>query len=120
MKLDTLVQRMSEKGIDLLLQLLLAIVIWIVGSYLIKTFKKVIIKSMEKKGVDPSLKSFLGSLITAVLYVMLVIITISTIWSSDEFFSSSTWSSRACNWFSTSRKFVKLCRRSTYNNIQTF
>ena len=79
MKLDTLVQRMSEKGIDLLLQLLLAIVIWIVGSYLIKTFKKVIIKSMEKKGVDPSLKSFLGSLITAVLYVMLVIITISTI-----------------------------------------
>ena len=79
MKLDTLVQRMSEKGIDLLLQLLLAIVIWIVGSYLIKTFKKVMIKSMEKKGVDPSLKSFLGSLITAVLYVMLVIITISTI-----------------------------------------
>ena len=79
MKLDTLVQRMSKKGIDLLLQLLLAIVIWIVGSYLIKTFKKVIIKSMEKKGVDPSLKSFLGSLITAVLYVMLVIITISTI-----------------------------------------
>jgi len=79
MKLDTLVQRMSEKGIDLLLQLLLAIVIWIVGSYLIKTFKKIIIKSMEKKGVDPSLKSFLGSLITAVLYVMLVIITISTI-----------------------------------------
>ena len=79
MKLDTLVQRMSEKGIDLLLQLLLAIVIWIVGSYLIKTFKKVIIKSMEKKGVDPSLKSFLGSLITSVLYVMLVIITISTI-----------------------------------------
>ena len=79
MKLDTLVQRMSEKGIDLLLQLLLAIVIWIVGSYLIKTLKKIIIKSMEKKGVDPSLKSFLGSLITAVLYVMLVIITISTI-----------------------------------------
>lgn len=79
MKLDTLVQRMSEKGIDLLLQLLLAIVIWIVGSYLIKTLKKIIIKSMEKKGVDPSLKSFLGSLITSVLYVMLVIITISTI-----------------------------------------
>lgn len=79
MKLDTLIQRISEKGIDLLLQILLAIVIWTVGSYLIKTFKKIIIKSMEKKGVDPSLKSFLGSLITAALYVMLVIITISTI-----------------------------------------
>ena len=49
MKLDTLVQRMSEKGIDLLLQLLLAIVIWIVGSYLIKTFKKVIIKYRKIK-----------------------------------------------------------------------
>ena len=79
MKLDTLVQRISEKGVDLLLQVLLAIVIWTVGSYLIKTLKKIIIKSMEKKGVDPSLKSFLGSLITAALYVMLVIITISTI-----------------------------------------
>ncbi len=79
MKLDTLIQRISEKGIDLLLQVLLAILIWTVGSYLIKTFKKIIIKSMEKKGVDPSLKSFLGSLITAALYVMLVIITISTI-----------------------------------------
>ena len=79
MKLDTLIQRISEKGVDLLLQVLLAIVIWTVGSYLIKTLKKIIIKSMEKKGVDPSLKSFLGSLITAALYVMLVIITISTI-----------------------------------------
>ena len=35
MKLDTLIQRISEKGIDLLLQILLAIVIWTVGSYLI-------------------------------------------------------------------------------------
>lgn len=79
MKLDKLISRLGEKGLDLLLQLLLAIVIWVVGSYIIKKTKKILIKSMEKKGVDPSLKSFFGSLFTAALYVMLVIITISTV-----------------------------------------
>lgn len=79
MQIEKLISRLSEKGTDFLLQLLLAVVIWVVGSYIIKKTKKLIIRSMEKKGVDPSLKSFFGSLFTAVLYVMLVIVTISTI-----------------------------------------
>lgn len=79
MKLENLMSRLSEKGLDLLLQILLAIVIWVVGSFIISKTKKLLVKSMEKKGVDPSLKSFFGSLFTAILYVMLVIVTISTI-----------------------------------------
>lgn len=79
MNLEKLIERLGEKGFDLLLKLLLAVVIWLVGSYVIKKSKKILIKSMEKKGVDPSLKSFFGSLFTAALYVMLVIVTISTI-----------------------------------------
>lgn len=79
MAFEKLISRLSEKGLDLLLQALLAILIWIVGSYVIKKTKKLLVKSMEKKGVDPSLKSFFGSLFTAGLYVMLVIVTISTI-----------------------------------------
>lgn len=79
MQIEKLISRLSEKGTDFLLQLLLSVVIWVVGSYVIKKTKKLIIRSMEKKGVDPSLKSFFGSLFTAVLYVMLVIVTISTI-----------------------------------------
>ena len=68
MNLEKLIERLGEKGFDLALKLLLAIVIWFVGSYIIKKSKKILIKSMEKKGVDPSLKSFFGSLFTAALY----------------------------------------------------
>lgn len=79
MKFEKLFQKLSEKGLDLLLQAGLAIIIWVVGSFIIKKTKKIMIRSMEKKGVDPSLKSFFSSLFTAGFYVFLVIITISTI-----------------------------------------
>ncbi|MBN1468395.1 MAG: mechanosensitive ion channel [Fusobacteriaceae bacterium] len=72
-------EKIGEKGIELLLKGLMAIGIWIVGSYLIKTSKKIVFKKLDKQGMDPSLKSFFDSLGTAILYVMLVIITISTV-----------------------------------------
>ena len=72
-------EKIGEKGIELLLKGLMAIGIWIVGSYLIKTSKKIVFRKLDKQGMDPSLKSFFDSLGTAILYVMLAIITISTV-----------------------------------------
>lgn len=79
MQFDKLLTKLGEKGLDLLLQLLLAGAIWVIGKKIINITKKIIDKSMDRKELDPSLKSFLGSFISALLYVFLIVITISTV-----------------------------------------
>ena len=50
-----------------------AIVVWIIGSYIIKILSKSINKMMDKRNVDESLKPFLASLIKVSLRTLLII-----------------------------------------------
>ncbi len=52
---------------------LLAIIVLIIGLWVIKRINKVISKTMDKRNIDPSLKPFLLSIIGALLKIMLVI-----------------------------------------------
>ncbi len=54
-------------------KIVLAILVLIIGSYLIGRLKKVVGKMLDRRGVDPSLKPFLQSVIGALLKVMLFI-----------------------------------------------
>ena len=54
-------------------QLLAAIATLVVGLYLVKVIKGVVAKMFDSGGVDPSLKSFLSSMISIVLKVMVYI-----------------------------------------------
>ncbi|MFC0876625.1 mechanosensitive ion channel family protein [Saccharicrinis sp. FJH2] len=66
-----------EKFMDMVMDyapdLLLAIVVLIVGLWIIKGFTKQLKRIMEKRNVDESLRPFLISLISAVLKILLVI-----------------------------------------------
>jgi len=72
-----------EKGIELIMQygpkLLLAIVVLIVGNIIIKWFKKVVVKAMERGKVEVSLQRFLVSLISIGLRILLLISVASMI-----------------------------------------
>ncbi len=63
--------------IDYGLKILLAIVVLIIGLWIIKIIMKVIVKNMAKIDVDLSLRVFLKSLLSMLLRIMLIISVIS-------------------------------------------
>lgn len=69
----------TEKSLHFGLRILAAIAIYIVGGWLIKRLKKVLKKIFEKRKTEPSIASFLLSLISISLTVILVIITINAL-----------------------------------------
>jgi len=66
-----------QKSIDLILvygpKLVGAILVWIIGSIVIKFLGKAFVRVLDKKNIDPSLKPFLSGIISALLKTMLVI-----------------------------------------------
>lgn len=56
-----------------------AIIVWFIGSFVVKGLTKAFANILEKKGTDPSLKPFLISLIGTLLRVLLVITVLSTL-----------------------------------------
>ena len=60
-------------------KLLVAIIILWLGLKLAKMLKKVIVKALDKRGAEPSLKSFLGSLVDVLLKAMIIIMAMDVI-----------------------------------------
>lgn len=71
------VKKYWDQGSDMIIEygasLALAIVVLIIGLWLIKRIVSGVRKAMDKRNVDPSLKPFLTSIIGALLKIMLVI-----------------------------------------------
>lgn len=61
------------------LKVLAALLIYIVGAWLIKRIRNLAAKVMVKKSTDPALASFLNSFISIALWVLLIILTIGTL-----------------------------------------
>lgn len=61
------------------LKILLAVVVLIIGLWIIKAVLKALGRNLEKKNVDPTLRQFLGSLLSMLLKIMLIISVISMI-----------------------------------------
>ena len=57
--------------------LIVAIIVYIIGSFVIKWVKKLFLKMLERTKVDPTLYSFLTSIVSVVLWFTLIIIIIS-------------------------------------------
>ena len=57
--------------------LVVAVIVFIIGNWLIKWMKKLIKKMMQRSKIEPSLTTFLTSIINVVLWLTLIIIVIS-------------------------------------------
>lgn len=76
-------ERWIDKGYELIIdfgpKVLAAIAIWIIGSWAIKTIRKVVGKTMDKQDFDVSLKKFLLNLLNWILKIVLIIIILGTV-----------------------------------------
>ncbi len=77
--LNTYIDKLAETAYNLALKVLLAVAIYIVGRWIIRKLKRICIRIFEKKEIDPSLKTFLISLINIALTIVLIITIISVL-----------------------------------------
>ncbi|MDD3281260.1 MAG: mechanosensitive ion channel, partial [Bacteroidales bacterium] len=73
MNTEEILSQVTSVGIEYGPKLLGAIIVWFIGSWLIKVVLKAINKMLENKKTDASLKSFLKSFLNILLKVLLVI-----------------------------------------------
>jgi len=73
MNVDEMIKYATEMSLEYGPKIIAAVVVWIIGSWIIKLVLSGLNKIMNKSNVDASLKPFLNSLISMVLKVMLAI-----------------------------------------------
>ena len=74
-----LIEEMITSFIKFGIKLLVALIIYAIGAWLIRKFKRVIAKAFTKRGADATLTSFIQSLVTALLWILLILIMIGTL-----------------------------------------
>jgi small conductance mechanosensitive channel len=74
---DEMITFVTKNALEYGPKLIAAIVVWVIGLWVIKLLVSGLNKGMEKGKVDPSLKSFLCSMSTIILKVMLGITVLS-------------------------------------------
>lgn len=74
------IQTVIETGVDMLMsftsRLVLAVIVFLVLKWVIKKLNKGLKKTMEKRSADPSLASFLSSVVSITLNFLMIIIVI--------------------------------------------
>ena len=75
----TFMHELGEHFIEFGLKLLAAIVIYLVGAWIIGRIKKALNKLFVKRGTEKTLASFTSSLVSISLTILLIVITIGTL-----------------------------------------
>ncbi len=70
---DKLLDKISSAAMDVGIKLVLAILVYVVGSFLIKKLMKGIAKLRSFKSIDPTAENYITTFIKAALYVVLVV-----------------------------------------------
>ncbi len=76
---DQIISTGLENAINLGLKILAAALIYIIGIWIVKKIRNILRKTLNKKSFDPSVSSFLLSLSSFTLYILLIITTISAL-----------------------------------------
>lgn len=76
---DELFRNLVQDGIHFGLKVVAALLIYLVGGWIIRKIKRILTKGFERKHSDAALASFVTSLVSIALWVIVIIITISTL-----------------------------------------
>jgi len=71
---EKLMDRFIDLGTEYGLKIIGAIIIWMIGSWIIKKLRALACKGMSKMDYDESLQKFFGNLVSAILKILLVIV----------------------------------------------
>ena len=78
-KIEHYMQMLGDMGLQFGVQFLLAVVVYFVGSFIIKRVLSLVAKGLEKNKVEITLHSFLLSIIGTLLKAILIIVIASMI-----------------------------------------
>ena len=78
-EIDQLIQQAITMGMEAGKSILLAIVVAVVGRYIIKFLNKVVAGMLERRNVEPTIQTFLKSFVNILLVTLLTITVISTL-----------------------------------------
>ncbi len=76
---NVLLQNLGQQALHFGLKVLAALAIYIVGAWIIKKLVKMVAKGFERKGSDAALASFVKSLVSITLWILLIIITVGAL-----------------------------------------
>ena len=79
MSLDTLISKLIDLSVSLGSKLLVALIVFFIGRWLIRKLNCMVIKIMQKKEVEASLFTFIRSLVSITLNFIFVIILLSVL-----------------------------------------
>ena len=71
-----LVEEMVSSFIKFGIKVLVALILYFIGAWLIRKFKHIIARAFTRRGADATLTSFIQSLVTAVLWIILIMLMI--------------------------------------------
>ena len=77
--LDTFLSKMIDLGISAGSKILLAIVVFIVGRWIVRRLNKLLARILERRHVEASLSTFVKSLVSITLTLLLIIIVIGVL-----------------------------------------
>lgn len=72
-KLSVITQQLIDAGVSAGASILKAILVFIVGRFIITLLNKVVVKMMNKRDVDVSIKTFVRSLVSILLTILLIV-----------------------------------------------
>ena len=75
----TALQNLGKQAVQFGLKVLAALVIYIIGAWIIKRVKRSLQRMFERKQSDKAMASFITSLISIVLTIILIVITVGTL-----------------------------------------
>ena len=76
---EAMIENLLSEGVQFGLAILKALLIFIIGRYIIKFISKLVKNVLVKRGVDPSVRSFLNSLLNVILMILLIISVIGAL-----------------------------------------
>lgn len=72
-------QQIVNLGIEAGKSIIVALLIYFVGKFIVKMLKKLLFNMMERRHMDPTIQSFLGSFVSILLNVLLIITVVSAL-----------------------------------------
>ena len=77
--IDGFLQRLIEMGIGVGKNILAAIVVYIIGRWIVKLLNKLVARFLLRSKVEPTVQTFLKSLTNILLTILLIVTVVSTL-----------------------------------------
>ena len=74
-----LMHTLLQDGLHFGLKVLAALAIYIIGGWIIKLIKRAMNRGFQRRKAEPVIISFVGSLVSVTLWILLIVLTISTL-----------------------------------------